>query len=44
LGKKHTEESRQKMSESRKGKYTGNENSQVGTMWIYSLEKDNIQF
>jgi hypothetical protein len=34
LGKTHTEESRKKMSEAKKGKGTGKANSQFGTRWI----------
>ena len=34
LGKTHTEETKQKMSEAKKGKSTGNANSQFGTRWI----------
>lgn len=37
-GKKHSKESKKKMSDSRKGLYKGNENSQYGTCWIYNLE------
>jgi hypothetical protein len=33
-GKTHTEESKQKMSEAKKGRGTGKSNSQFGTMWI----------
>lgn len=33
-GKKHSEKSRLKMSESKKGKCNGNKNSQFGTCWI----------
>jgi hypothetical protein len=33
-GKKHTDETRRKMSESSKGKGKGSANSQFGTMWI----------
>lgn len=36
-GKKHTPESKLKMSRSHKGKHTGEKNSQHGTCWIYSL-------
>jgi len=38
-GKKHTKESKKKMSFSHKGKHQGKNNSQYGTMWIYSLEE-----
>lgn len=38
-GKKHTEETKKKMSEAKKGKGTGKNNSQYGTMWI---TKDGI--
>jgi len=42
LGKKHTEESKQKISESSKGKGSGNTNSQFGKIWIYNdLLKEN---
>ena len=34
LGKKHTKESKVKMSKSHKGKHEGSKNSQFGTMWI----------
>lgn len=34
LGKHHTEETKRKMSELKKGKYTGKDNSQYGTYWI----------
>lgn len=34
LGKTHTDETKQKMSMAKKGKATGNENSQYGSMWI----------
>jgi hypothetical protein len=34
LGKTHTEETKNKMSLSKKGKAVGNKNSQYGTMWI----------
>lgn len=34
IGKKHSEETKQKMSESSKGKGTGETNSQYGTCWI----------
>lgn len=33
-GKTHSEDSKQKMSQAKKGKQTGSENSQFGTMWI----------
>lgn len=33
-GKKHTETSKRKMSEAKKGKGIGNNNSQFGTIWI----------
>lgn len=33
-GKSHTEETKQKMSQSHKGKHEGSKNSQFGTMWI----------
>ena len=35
-GKKHTEETKRKMSASHKGKHDGKKNSQYGTCWIYS--------
>lgn len=38
-GKKHTEETKKKMSEFRKGKQKGERNSQYGTCWIHHLEK-----
>lgn len=34
LGKKHTEETKQKMSASHNGRHVGQKNSQYGTMWI----------
>jgi hypothetical protein len=34
LGKKHSEETKQKMSEIKKGKNKGKDNSQFNTMWI----------
>jgi group I intron endonuclease len=34
LGKSHSLETKKKMSESKKGKFTGEKNSQYGTMWI----------
>jgi len=37
IGKTHSEESKQKMSNSHKGKHVGEKNSQYGTCWIYSL-------
>ena len=37
-GKKHTKAAKQKMSQSKKGKVTGKNNSQYGTCWIYHLE------
>lgn len=41
-GKKHTEETKQKMRESAKGKQAGKNNSQYGTMWICNDEtKEN---
>jgi hypothetical protein len=33
-GKQHSEETKQRMSETKKGKKTGSDNSQYGTMWI----------
>jgi len=50
-GKKHSAESKEKMSESRKGKKTGEENSQYGKCWIYNdsmglnkkIKKDEIE-
>lgn len=42
LGKKHTEESKKKMSLSKKSKYSGKDNSQYGTCWVYNLKlKEN---
>ena len=39
-GKKHTDESKQKMSKSKKGIVgIGTDNSQYGTRWIHSLEE-----
>jgi hypothetical protein len=38
-GKTHTEEAKKKMSEKKKNRFTGSENSQFGTCWIF---KDNI--
>lgn len=38
-GKKHSDESKQKMSESKKGKYVGEKNPSYGTMWIHSLKE-----
>ena len=38
-GKKHTEETLEKMKEGHKGKHIGEKNSQFGTIWIYSLEE-----
>ena len=35
LGKKHSEESKRKMSSSSKGTGTGNKNSQAGTCWVF---------
>ena len=35
--KKHSEESKAKMRQSKKGKGAGKKNSQYGTMWIYNL-------
>ena len=41
-GMKHTKSTKQKMSNAKKGKYTGAGNSQYGTCWIYSeVEKLN---
>lgn len=37
-GRKHTEDTKQKMSLARKGKGTGKKNSQSGTCWIYNLQ------
>lgn len=34
LGRSHTEETREQMKQSAKGKHTGEKNSQFGTMWI----------
>lgn len=47
-GKKHSQESKEKMSLSSKNKTTGNKNSQYGTMWITNkkenkkVKKDSI--
>lgn len=47
-GKTHSEETKQKMSNSHKGKHKGNKNSQFGTMWINNglenrkIKKDDI--
>jgi len=38
IGKTHTDETKQKMCESKKGHGKGSENSQYGTMWIYNLD------
>lgn len=38
LGKTHTTETKQLMSDAKAGKYTGSENSQYGTCWIYNSE------
>ena len=44
LGKKHTQETKDKMSLAKKGKYLGEAHSQYGTCWIYSLqEKKSIK-
>ena len=41
-GTKHTAETKKKMSNAKKGKRTGTENSQYGTCWIYNLDlKEN---
>jgi hypothetical protein len=37
-GKKHSEKTKEKMSESRKGKKMGHENSQYGRCWIFNEE------
>lgn len=37
-GKTHTTETKQKMSDAKKGKGTGVENSQYGSCWVYSLD------
>ena len=36
-GKKHTEATKIRMSNSQRGKHEGSDNSQYGTMWIYSM-------
>ena len=41
LDKKHTEETKKKMSESHKGKYIGDKSSQYGTMWITDGSKNS---
>jgi len=38
-GKHHTETSKQKMSKAKKGKYNGENNSNYGKCWIYSLKE-----
>ena len=38
-GKRHSEEVKEKMSESSKGKGVGKENSQYGTYWITNSEE-----
>jgi len=38
-GKKHSEETKNKMRQSAKNKQKGNKNSQFGTIWIYNLEE-----
>lgn len=39
-GKNHTDESRNKISKSMKGKGIGSENSQFGTIWITNGEQN----
>lgn len=38
-GKNHTDETKCKISEAKKGTFTGNENSQYGTRWVFSIEE-----
>lgn len=41
-GKTHTDEAKKKMSNSKKGKYKGESNSQHGTCWVYNIKiKEN---
>lgn len=41
-GRKHSEETKQKMRDAKKGKCNGKNNSQYGTCWIYNLQlKEN---
>ena len=37
-GKTHSEESKKKISEARKGKVSGKDNPSFGTMWIHNLD------
>ena len=37
VGIPHTDETKKKMSEAKKGKYTGNNSSSFGTSWIYNM-------
>lgn len=39
IGRKHSLETKKKMSESKKEKYKGKNNPSYGSMWIYSLEE-----
>lgn len=38
-GRKHSEETKQRMRESHKGKHEGERNSQYGKVWIHNLEE-----
>ena len=43
VGHKHTDETKIQMSKCRKGLGAGNKNSQFGTCWIYSLDKQKCK-